>query len=619
MTCLPPNILINSYNWLVYTENFNAANPTWREVPGPGTFIATTTRDKTGRLWAVGDFGISWSEDFLEDVPTWNNILTIEDVLTYCPSEFSGAEPICCGNISPTDIEVSPLDENYLVVALNWTGSGSSKAAVIISTDRGATWNSVTVNSDYGCGGDLVPGAQTNAGKIMMSHNSTEVWWFGARDKLAHYDNGSITLSVIGEWWSGIQGGYIGENDVLIFAHPGTTPPGWHYNPFTRSGAKRIYMLSIPDIYGVGPTLYYTDDDGETWVEKSYDYYAQAVHGLAGNAVIKLRAKDTYNDYPVSVSLDDGETWVNKTGNLFDLLGYGGFRQGKVYVIGAELTIGFNGVTFDEIAEVPSLPGDRAAYDAYNYPELHANDRGFLHMPTAYEDEMVPLSGGGQWSVFSRYALMRYLTMYAASGTYDPNFERVILVNATGDVEIRLPAQTENSSTIFYVRRQDATTNTVTITALATPGTGTIDGEASLDLGIDESVILVNGGLSNWYTLTKVSSVRRQLVYTFEGLVEVEEGLLNIPVNLGNLTIEKVILTAGGAPTGSSLYVDINVNGTSIFSSSGSQPHLYENTYAEFTTIFLPSLVDGDIITIDIDTIGSGEPGSDLVVTMVCK
>ena len=74
------------------------------------------------------------------------------------------------------------------------------------------------------------------------------------------------------------------------------------------------------------------------------------------------------------------------------------------------------------------------------------------------------------------------------------------------------------------------------------------------------------------------------------------------------------------APTGATFISDVNINGTTAFTTQGSRPTIAISGNASTTT--LPDVVAvaaGDRITIDIDQIGSGTAGSDLYVAITIK
>jgi len=77
-------------------------------------------------------------------------------------------------------------------------------------------------------------------------------------------------------------------------------------------------------------------------------------------------------------------------------------------------------------------------------------------------------------------------------------------------------------------------------------------------------------------------------------------------------TITEVQIGADNAPTGSALIIDINNNGTTIFTNPANRPQLsIGSTYATFTTIDVPSITKGDKLTIDIDQVGSTISGGE--------
>ena len=81
---------------------------------------------------------------------------------------------------------------------------------------------------------------------------------------------------------------------------------------------------------------------------------------------------------------------------------------------------------------------------------------------------------------------------------------------------------------------------------------------------------------------------------------------------------KKCYITAKQAPTGSPLVLDVNINGTSIFPASPKLLLAAGTTGPSTTTNFAaPNAEEGDVVTVDIDAVGSLEAGQD--VTAVCK
>lgn len=80
-------------------------------------------------------------------------------------------------------------------------------------------------------------------------------------------------------------------------------------------------------------------------------------------------------------------------------------------------------------------------------------------------------------------------------------------------------------------------------------------------------------------------------------------------------TITAVRASVALAPDGDDIEIDVNNNGTTIFTTQSNRPIIVDgNTTDITTTIEVDDFVDGDHFTIDIDTVGTTEPGEDLIV-----
>jgi hypothetical protein len=116
-------------------------------------------------------------------------------------------------------------------------------------------------------------------------------------------------------------------------------------------------------------------------------------------------------------------------------------------------------------------------------------------------------------------------------------------------------------------------------------------------------------------------AVTRHVVFTIEGDLEVEAGVIRIPNRTGAaLTISEVRLDVDTAPTGAAIIVDVNENGTTIFSTQGNRPQIAATANTGNTTTFDDaSWANGNYLTIDVDQVGSTVAGSNLTVTIVCS
>lgn len=121
---------------------------------------------------------------------------------------------------------------------------------------------------------------------------------------------------------------------------------------------------------------------------------------------------------------------------------------------------------------------------------------------------------------------------------------------------------------------------------------------------------------NNTTTQTFLNSLRPTLYAPITGILVTGTNVFNEIVISQPYSFVSVNLRVKTAPTGADLIIDINKNGSSIFStrptiSAGSTTG---GSSAVFNTV---SVTTGDVITIDVDQIGSTVPGSNLVVALV--
>lgn len=82
-------------------------------------------------------------------------------------------------------------------------------------------------------------------------------------------------------------------------------------------------------------------------------------------------------------------------------------------------------------------------------------------------------------------------------------------------------------------------------------------------------------------------------------------------------TIVSVRAGVGTAPTGAAVIVDVNRNGTTIFTTQANRPEIAASaTDSGNETPDVTALSAGDALTVDVDAVGSGDPGSNLTVVV---
>lgn len=111
------------------------------------------------------------------------------------------------------------------------------------------------------------------------------------------------------------------------------------------------------------------------------------------------------------------------------------------------------------------------------------------------------------------------------------------------------------------------------------------------------------------------------IIFTISGTVAINQGTLRI-LNVTGKTviIRKVVLSVGllTPPTGASLIVDLNKNGSTIFTDQLNRPLVLSGEVSGQTTIIdSPNWSDGEWLTMDVDQVGSSLAGSDLTVHVV--
>lgn len=106
------------------------------------------------------------------------------------------------------------------------------------------------------------------------------------------------------------------------------------------------------------------------------------------------------------------------------------------------------------------------------------------------------------------------------------------------------------------------------------------------------------------------------IVFSYAGAATTGSGTLGYPIALP-ATIHGVLVTAGTAPTGASLILDVNKNGTTIFTTQANRPTIADGSTSSSLAIpDVTAVATNDKITVDIDQVGSSVAGSDLVVVI---
>jgi hypothetical protein len=85
----------------------------------------------------------------------------------------------------------------------------------------------------------------------------------------------------------------------------------------------------------------------------------------------------------------------------------------------------------------------------------------------------------------------------------------------------------------------------------------------------------------------------------------------------GVLTVVAVRASVGTAPTGASIIVDVNENGTTLYTTQANRPTIAISGNTTDATLPVDvSVADNNYLTVDIDQIGSTVAGANLTVTV---
>lgn len=111
----------------------------------------------------------------------------------------------------------------------------------------------------------------------------------------------------------------------------------------------------------------------------------------------------------------------------------------------------------------------------------------------------------------------------------------------------------------------------------------------------------------------------KSIAFFVGGDLEVKTGLISVIAPTA-MTITEIRLAVGTAPTDADLIVDINKNGTTIYTTQANRPTITASgTSATATDPDVTSLALGDILSLDVDQIGSTIAGADLSVIVICE
>lgn len=127
---------------------------------------------------------------------------------------------------------------------------------------------------------------------------------------------------------------------------------------------------------------------------------------------------------------------------------------------------------------------------------------------------------------------------------------------------------------------------------------------------------------TGWYELDS-GGVERLLTHAIEAYTFAITGTLSVVTGKsriyleGNYTVETIRASVNTAPTGATILVDVNKNGTTLYTTQSARPTIATSGFtANGNSPAVTTFAAGDYLTVDIDQVGSTIVGSDLTVVV---
>lgn len=115
----------------------------------------------------------------------------------------------------------------------------------------------------------------------------------------------------------------------------------------------------------------------------------------------------------------------------------------------------------------------------------------------------------------------------------------------------------------------------------------------------------------------QTANITKILPYSYLGDLAVNVGTFRLYNDTNSSwTVTGVRASLGGSPAGSAVVIDVNKNGTTLFTNQANRPTIAAaaNTSGNITTMDITTVAAGEYLTVDIDQIGSTTAGTDLTV-----
>lgn len=191
------------------------------------------------------------------------------------------------------------------------------------------------------------------------------------------------------------------------------------------------------------------------------------------------------------------------------------------------------------------------------------------------------------------------LSFYWNAGTDGaPSWQQTSRFNEFGELRLQSSANDRVAERV----KQFSTSLTANLTEWTTPG------------NVPISWVSANGR-------GRFPNVGHVLAFSVLGNISVATGAHRIYNDTGvDLVIRAVRASLGTAPTTQSAIFDVNKGGATIFGTQANRPTIPAGQNTNKTTgMTVTNLADGEYLTVDVDQIGSGTVGANLIVQVLCS
>lgn len=133
-----------------------------------------------------------------------------------------------------------------------------------------------------------------------------------------------------------------------------------------------------------------------------------------------------------------------------------------------------------------------------------------------------------------------------------------------------------------------------------------------------------SGGVLSWWEPDgrwRAPNLGHTFSWVVAGAITVRTGVHRVYNDTGvTLTLRAIRVTVNTPPAGQVIRIDVNKNGTTVFTTQGNRPSIaIAGNTSKVTNMDVTTLADGDYLTYDIDQIGSTTAGSDMLVQVLCS